>query len=1290
MKFLSFSPLALALSIIPLLATSSIAVVSTTSEKTSEKLQIKLGDSEILPDVAESLLVKSDTDPKKLEAELQKSRERRICSDDGSYTWPEHNLKIHGFGSSYHPFQEVEYEPDSRDEQQLLLLKNSQSNIRIEVLATKIGYSTDITLDSIDSRFRNYLKAKKARRIKTSRQKIGDLEWNTYTFQGAFNNKTALDTRFQTYHNGFLYTVFAWAFKGEAKPDEISAEGTRIVSKIEIADPNRYTFLEGLVPVRKVSMDSIGVSIDLSDEKLAANEDDDLDTATSWFFLSPVDSFVVSLSPVYLGPNALSMNEIVSGYETAMGGNFSSDSNRKQRNFKTAGYPTREFSGPWTDDDGNEAQVVLRVVAGKKNAIFINVISYSDSLEKTQEKADAILEGLALDIPQSAPPVDGPHPSLQAAFYNGVALLNFQQGNSTKASRYFQQSYEVNPTLPGVAGNLAHTLLSQGKFNEALEITEKELANANEDLRLLSIQGACLFQVGKTEEAIETYHELFFEKQLITEPLLNEYFGFLFANRENEIIAQDLETVIGAAGESLSTKYWKIVVLRDSGKFEEALALSSATLDANPGNFPIAELHIDLLLKMQKYTAALAFCQSQIDDFGIEQMRYYEAVCYLSLNQYAAAKESLDSCLAVFPTHSQALGLLSQIHTLMGGTDPSLFSNPIKAVPISDRLDKLEFAIDEEALTRKGAYAVRHGIAYHFEKNQRQRATHYLSFKVVDEDAILELSELERSFNPNFEHVYVNEAKVYSENGDLLAEADPSQFYLTNNEAETIVNEQRNLHIPFPGVTKGCVLSLILTYETNQPVEKFQFASPVLAGIFPRRLAFAQVTGDIDSVSYQSNLDQFVFEKTEDSLLWYIVQPNSYDRVTHQPDTKFFLPTLWIGPAGDSWQELGNQYYSEIESKLNTLDPRCAAIAADLKKENADPVDAVFEYIANQYNYKALLFGPRATQPNEIGKILDNKFGDCKDHVVLSLHLLREMGIEAWPALVDTQRKASTKVPSTYQFNHMILYVPSRADNPFIDPTDYNNGKSYRPRYLDEQPALVIHPTDSRIEKIGTIREKDNQMEIDRKMSFSESNEIDVHEKVVARGHSAAFIRQFLRGIPESERIPTLQGYLRQAEPSLYLSSLEVKNLNVPQLPVYLDYQYTTDSTFAGEANTLRGRAPSTWDNLVFYNERTTEKRRIPFLIASPIDVKVSLQLEAPQNFQFDRPNLLDAVKTTSPFGTFARAGEQSGNLTHFDYHVTMVGDMFPKEQYEDFVEYAENAKRLLSPDLTLSSKTQP
>ena len=65
--------------------------------------------------------------------------------------------------------------------------------------------------------------------------------------------------------------------------------------------------------------------------------------------------------------------------------------------------------------------------------------------------------------------------------------------------------------------------------------------------------------------------------------------------------------------------------------------------------------------------------------------------------------------------------------------------------------------------------------------------------------------------------------------------------------------------------------------------------------------------------------------------------------------------------------------------------------------------------------------------PHTPEEILKNAYGDCKDMTVMNVVLLRALGIEAYPALLNTL-SAGTRINDivSLDFNRMIAYVKKK------------------------------------------------------------------------------------------------------------------------------------------------------------------------------------------------------------------------------------------------------------------------
>ena len=63
--------------------------------------------------------------------------------------------------------------------------------------------------------------------------------------------------------------------------------------------------------------------------------------------------------------------------------------------------------------------------------------------------------------------------------------------------------------------------------------------------------------------------------------------------------------------------------------------------------------------------------------------------------------------------------------------------------------------------------------------------------------------------------------------------------------------------------------------------------------------------------------------------------------------------------------------------------------------------------------------------PHEAGEVLQSRYGDCKDHVMLLEALLAAKGIKSTPVLIDGMENYRLSAAGTpFAFDHMITYVP--------------------------------------------------------------------------------------------------------------------------------------------------------------------------------------------------------------------------------------------------------------------------
>jgi Domain of Unknown Function with PDB structure (DUF3857)/Transglutaminase-like superfamily len=133
-------------------------------------------------------------------------------------------------------------------------------------------------------------------------------------------------------------------------------------------------------------------------------------------------------------------------------------------------------------------------------------------------------------------------------------------------------------------------------------------------------------------------------------------------------------------------------------------------------------------------------------------------------------------------------------------------------------------------------------------------------------------------------------------------------------------------------------------------------------------------------------------------------------------------------------------------------------------KQIPDPeqqVLAVLRFVQDEVRYFGIEIGSSTEEPADPSVVFARRFGDCKDKSLLFVTILRALGIEAYPVLVNATlgRGIWDWRPSASAFDHCIAVVRFNGQTYWLDPTlNYQRGPlaaHYLPNY---GCGLVISP----------------------------------------------------------------------------------------------------------------------------------------------------------------------------------------------------------------------------------------
>jgi len=156
-----------------------------------------------------------------------------------------------------------------------------------------------------------------------------------------------------------------------------------------------------------------------------------------------------------------------------------------------------------------------------------------------------------------------------------------------------------------------------------------------------------------------------------------------------------------------------------------------------------------------------------------------------------------------------------------------------------------------------------------------------------------------------------------------------------------------------------------------------------------------------------------------------------------------------------TWADLSNQM-RPLYDAASTLDAKSPlrAEAAKIAAATKDPVEraeAALQLVEGQVRYVFVGLDGGNYLPARADDTWQRRFGDCKAKTVLLLALLRELGIQAEPALLDSKGGDGTdqRLPSPGLFDHVLVRANVNGKNYWLDGTRLGD------RHLDMLPPLA-------------------------------------------------------------------------------------------------------------------------------------------------------------------------------------------------------------------------------------------
>ena len=219
------------------------------------------------------------------------------------------------------------------------------------------------------------------------------------------------------------------------------------------------------------------------------------------------------------------------------------------------------------------------------------------------------------------------------------------------------------------------------------------------------------------------------------------------------------------------------------------------------------------------------------------------------------------------------------------------------------------------------------------------------------------------------------------------------------------------------------------------------------------------------------------------------------------------------------WKQVAS-WYAKLQGERMTVDDRVRKQAEEITKGAATPEQKarrLYDYVALNIRYLSISLGVGRYQPHAAVDVLENGYGDCKDKHTLLAAMLKAVGIQSYPVLIDSSRKLDSDEPSPAQFDHVITLARVGDRLTWLDTTQEVTPYGLLLYQLRNKEAVVASddaeggvrrtPADSPIKTFM-------RFSLDGK--FSEYGALDATLELTAQGDRDWPMRASYRDVPQS------------------------------------------------------------------------------------------------------------------------------------------------------------------------------
>lgn len=558
-------------------------------------------------------------------------------------------------------------------------------------------------------------------------------------------------------------------------------------------------------------------------------------------------------------------------------------------------------------------------------------------------------------------------------------------------------------------------------------------------------------------------------------------------------------------------------------------------------------------------------------------------------------------------------------------------------------------------------------------------------YDVISYSGITNASQISVSYDTSYQKLHIHHLVIWR-NGKRLDRTKELSLEILNTEQhlnQGIYTGQITAYDILNDIRKDDLIDFAYSINGNNPIfknEKYFFLplesyNPI--DLYSVRLLYAKEKNysyecvDCDSLEFSEN-------ETEEYHEIEIINKNLEALELEEAIPSWVIPyKYFVISSLDSWADvnLWAQEVFSLEKKPN-LEPVYQETFTGDEDINTK-INKIINYVQDDIRYMGIESGIGSIKPFPPEKVVEQRFGDCKDKSLLMVHLLKQIGIQnAYPVLVNTNWKLKTDrhFPNNGVFNHCIVTFDYNDTTYWVDPTITVQGGDFKDLYTPNYGKVLI---------IGQAKDSlDLMSPKNTKATYSSTKEIFITSftqpaKLLMNSFRQGFEADRKRAMFEYFSIKDFSEWVTDDLKKTFPEVKETSDMKIEddmfENTIKVIYNYDIDGFWQDGDKSSNSAAHGLWiykfepqDLYQYFKKSTCEERKFDFELIEPVDYTFHYILHFHKDIMIY--DVFKSVDTDTFY--FEESIEQIDKRSfRIDYKLKLKVNSLNPEEYQEFCE---------------------